>query len=257
MGPGWRPMIGQIDLHSLNLCQWGTQLPTMGLLRTSPAWCPSCYQEWREKEQSLYQPLLWMLQILHICPLHNVRLQQFCPQCNKHQSIIFLNTKQGHCTQCRSWLGTFSNAGEEVEDEELLWQHWVAKAFYELHQASASSTPFSWGQIASGLRSCVSSYRSVNHLAKLLSLDSSVLPGWLDGKRTPSLKSILAVCYVLDVSPVHLLQNNIDILRAAVPTRKSPLRSRTNHSYSQSDHERAFALMKAVLEDREPPLAVS
>lgn len=245
------------DLRSLNLRQWGSQLPTMGLLRTSPAWCPSCYQEWREKEQSLYQPLLWMLQILHICPLHNVRLQQFCPQCNKHQSIIFLNTKQGYCTQCHSWLGTFSLVGEEVRDEQLLWQHWVVKAFYELHQASASSTPFSWGQIAVGLRSCVSSYRSENHLATLLGLGSSVLPGWLDGKQTPSLNSILAVCYALDVSPVHLLQNNIDFLRAARPTRKLPWPSRINRSYSESDRQRALALMRAVLEDREPPLAVS
>lgn len=258
----WSETLGQLtlrpDLQTLNLRRWGNHVPAMGLLRRFPAWCPQCYQEWRETEQSLYQPLLWMLRILQVCPLHQRRLQEACPKCSRFQSVIFLNTTHGYCTQCNAWLGAFSPEEEQVSDDELHWQQWIVKAFHEIHQASASTEMFAWEQIPLGLMACVSSCQSENQLARILGVDSSELYSWRAGKRMISFKSLLDLCYVLDVPPVQILQNNAAYLKATLqPRRKRPPRpSRTYRSYSSEDRERPLAYLKAVLENREPPLAV-
>ena len=34
------------DLRNLTLCSWAGDIPSQGLLRTVPSWCPVCYHEW-------------------------------------------------------------------------------------------------------------------------------------------------------------------------------------------------------------------
>ena len=66
------------------------------------AWCPHCYQVWREQEEVLYIPLLWLFKDVKFCPLHHILLENICPYCRQNM----LNFCQpGYCTHCGEWLG--------------------------------------------------------------------------------------------------------------------------------------------------------
>ncbi|GAX45376.1 TetR family transcriptional regulator [Tolypothrix sp. NIES-4075] len=50
------------DLCSLTLVSWLKILDSVEpLLKHSCAWCPYCYQVWREQGEVIYIPLLWLI----------------------------------------------------------------------------------------------------------------------------------------------------------------------------------------------------
>jgi hypothetical protein len=145
------------DLRRLSIYSWANKLPSYGLIRRTPAWCPECYREWQNSGHPIYQPLLWMLQIVTICLNHRQSLKERCHHCQKHQAF-FASTvlPAGHCTQCRSWLGTSSNgaADGEIDEETIAWQKWVMSAIEELRIASTYAGMLPWGNFRFGLSTC-------------------------------------------------------------------------------------------------------
>jgi hypothetical protein len=64
---------GRIGLRSLTI------LPYVGFsadswLRAWKAWCPQCYSVWRDKCLPTYEPLLWSIKAVSICPIHHAPL---------------------------------------------------------------------------------------------------------------------------------------------------------------------------------------
>ena len=72
-------LTGRRDLSYLTLLTWSRVLPSHSLLRRCRAWCESCLHAWREANQPIYEPLLWALQAVTICPHHRRILRQACP----------------------------------------------------------------------------------------------------------------------------------------------------------------------------------
>jgi hypothetical protein len=144
------------DLQDLTLCPWAGKIPPQGLLRAAPAWCPTCYHEWREKGLPIYQPLLWMLQIVTVCLRHRRQLEERCLHCQRKQSVIPATIQPGCCTQCLTWLGISSSPEivNEVYEETLDWQQWVVNTIGVLRKASATSGILPWEQLANGLALC-------------------------------------------------------------------------------------------------------
>src|SRR5713226_5175936 len=70
----WSSTLAQLTmrehLRDLTLSSWAKTIPSQGLLRATSAWCPDCYQEWQRQELPIYQPLLWMLQVVTVCLQH-------------------------------------------------------------------------------------------------------------------------------------------------------------------------------------------
>ncbi len=120
-------LTGRSDLHFLTLLWWIGNFSARGHLRKTPAWCAACYAQWLKKDLAIYQPLLWMICVVTICPQHQRQLEERCPHCQKHQSVIALGTHPGHCTQCNTWLGSTPDTGTTVEADEktMRWQAWV------------------------------------------------------------------------------------------------------------------------------------
>src|SRR5258708_984158 len=75
----WASFLEQLtmrsNLHVLALDFWIGDLSSRGHLRKVPAWCPTCYTEWAEQDLPLYQPMLWILQIVTISPRHKSELK--------------------------------------------------------------------------------------------------------------------------------------------------------------------------------------
>ena len=76
------------DLCFLTLLAWYKLFPSRNLLRPVRAWCPICYQEWYEKKQLIYEPLLWSLDVVSICPYHKYQLIFECPHCHQKNPTL-------------------------------------------------------------------------------------------------------------------------------------------------------------------------
>jgi transcriptional regulator with XRE-family HTH domain len=247
------------DLQDLTLCQWAGKIPPQGLLRAAPAWCPTCYHEWWEKGLPIYQPLLWMLQIVTVCLRHRRQLEERCLHCQRKQSVIPARIQPGCCTQCLTWLGISSNPEieNEVYEETLDWQQWVLNTIGELRQASATSGILVWEQLANGLALCSEIIGSSKQLASLVGISKQLLSSWQNRKQTPSFGRMLELCYVLDISPLLLMTNNPEALKEALREREIHRQPRLKHLPPHPvDRNQALALIQAVLAGRKTPMGV-
>jgi len=111
------------NLHFLTLLTWSDVLSSKGLLRKSRAWCPICYDCWNVTGQTVYEPLIWALDVVTVCPLHRYPLETQCPSCDKNNWLLEWRSRPGYCTKCGKWLGAFFNAGLKDVDE---WHFWAA-----------------------------------------------------------------------------------------------------------------------------------
>jgi hypothetical protein len=193
------------DLHLLTADPWASGLPNWGFLRSTPVWCPACYQHWQEQGQPLYQPLLWALQAVTVCLHHRQPLVEQCPFCQKNQSAIGARTAPGYCTQCGKWLGMQSTTEGGVDDEELAWQQWVMSAIEELSCASRAFGVLPWDKLPVGIDACVKAVGGTRQLGRLAGVPNVLFSNWGNRKRMPSLSYLLQVGYALDLSPLQLM----------------------------------------------------
>jgi len=199
-----------------------------------------------------------MLQVVTICPQHRRRLEEQCPHCQKSQSVIAVNkTQPGNCTQCQRWLGT-PPAGDEIDEELFDWQQWVMHAIGELHQAATSSGPLPWANVSLGLATCVKTVGRVNRIARLADLSDSAFSLWLHGKRLPSFKRFLELCYVLDISPLRLMTAKPADLKKTMRAPRTYRQPRPREDVpARVDRGRTREVLQAVLNDQEASLSVS
>jgi hypothetical protein len=130
------------DLHFLTLLSWGKFPPSASLLRQYPAWCLDCYEEWKQRDEVIYQPLILSMKVIEICPRHHRQLRFYCQHCGNYQSLLpppwFPGL--GYCTNCSQWLGTANERIRErvLEREYLQWQLWVTETVGQLLAATSS-----------------------------------------------------------------------------------------------------------------------
>ena len=79
----WVSMLEELTrvrrLDLLTALPWADAIDCRHLLRTNRAWCSSCYEGWRSSGRPVYEPLLWMLQVVTVCPDHRQSLDSLCP----------------------------------------------------------------------------------------------------------------------------------------------------------------------------------
>lgn len=228
----WANILEQLtmrsDLRFLTLRSWADGLPVWGLQRQTPKFCPACYEEWREQKQPVYQPLLWTLQAVTICPRHAQPLVEHCPVCQKPQSAIAPRRQLGYCTQCQTWLGSKQKKeGSCIDDHDLLeWQTWVVSAVEELSLASRAFGSLPWSELSKGMTACVQAVGGGRAFGRLMKASKMVASSWLNEQRTPSFSYVLEMSYVLNVSPLQLITVEPEKLKerllAEAPYRQPP-----------------------------------
>ena len=92
-------------LDVLTILPWADAIDCRHLLRTNRAWCSSCYEAWLSSGHPVYEPLLWMLQVVTVCSDHLQSLDCLCPVCGRKQYVLSYKARPGHCSRCQSWLG--------------------------------------------------------------------------------------------------------------------------------------------------------
>lgn len=248
-------LTGRSDLQETTLCSWASQLPSRSLLRWFPAWCPACYTAWQEMGHRLYQPLLWMLQVVTVCMRHRSTLIDRCPHCQQRQSVIAAKIQPGYCTQCAHWLGKdpHLNRTESITDEIFSQQKWVVRCIEELYLGSRAFGVLPWANLPQGLMKCREALGDGRSLARFTNLPYSVFWPWSHGKSTPSFKRLLEFGYALDVTPLELLVGTTDGIRRRIAAREREWQAHPPQPSARSpiDWERIGQYLQDVLAGRE------
>jgi transcriptional regulator with XRE-family HTH domain len=253
------------NLHFLTLLSWGKVFPNRGLLHHQRAWCPKCYQEWHDNDKSIYEPLLWSINVVVICPIHHNCLLCVCPHCHQSMPIISGNSRTGHCSQCGHWLGSLegtkistSNVESKAGINEPLA---LINNLGELIAATPSITsPPLKNRISNVISTYINQVFATNIAAasRKLGIEKTTLSLWCKGKAIPRLDKLLLLTQYLEISLLDFLtkdslttefQNN---LFPQEPTQVKCLRK----SHKKMDLERKEVLnivLQEITNEYPPP----
>ena len=197
------------DLRYLTMLPWANVLPAKGLLRRTRAWCPMCYREWRNNGQTVYEPLLWALSVVSVCPDHHQRLSSQCPHCQRKLPSLGWHSQPGYCCKCQYWLGAASEeTAQVVSSVELEWQRWVAKNVGELLICAPSITEAPAREVISrSLSICIAQNTEGNiaEFARRIGMLKSAVWQWQAGIALPQMLILLKICHALGVTLLDFL----------------------------------------------------
>ena len=109
----------------------------------------------------VYEPLLWTLKPVTLCPVHQQLLAFVCPFCKLQNGVSDPRTRPGHCSRCGQWLARRHTAtvfpdNRALPKDGLSWGKWVATVLGEILAAAPrlSFAP-SRDDIAQMIRFCI------------------------------------------------------------------------------------------------------
>jgi DNA-binding XRE family transcriptional regulator len=253
------------DLRFLTLLTWAEVLSTVGLMRKGKAWCPACFEKWRMTEQPIYDPLLWTLQVVKICPYHRRYLQLKCPHCHQDDAPpLTWRSRPGYCPKCEQWLGTPVNPAidDVTHESELEQQIWVAETVGDLLAAapSLSSAPEK-ENIARALSAYADKVTGGNiaAFARALNVPRNTMHLWCNGKVIPQIDACLRICYQLGLKLSALFTSTSPFSEVAEIRHCSPLTVRKSKPNSRPfpKEQILHSLNMALASNENPPPAVT
>lgn len=253
-------------LHLLTWPPWKAALSRHLPLRTQRSWCPHCLSQWRGKGQTIYEPLLWTLRVIRICPIHDCALVEVCPCCRRSLKTMTSNVRAGYCSRCQQWLGysgedQWSSTGLR-ESSQLQEQRWIVESIGELvTRASGLSNSLSPKSINETLEDLIS--RLVKGagpaVADLIRVRNKMISFWQGGRSIPRLEFILKFCYRLDLSVADFLTAMIGRLGCGTRIDETQLQNpevpTRREAVAAWEANVRRTLEAALLEDPPPPLS--
>lgn len=244
------------DLRNATALSFYRGFSKINLLRPHPAWCAACYHEWKVADSTVYQPLIWMLTEITVCPHHHRPLQERCPYCHEAQSLIVRNTKPGFCTQCARWLGAHPRLA--IKDEATL-DHlgWTVHVLEELCSLPAAHS-LTAERLNALFATCLEASGGYHQLSRVVNLSRITLQRWSSCRNVPELKSILTFCYAVGISPVQFMTEDVLTIRQHI--KQAPVRIRTKKKLfrpSAPVREQVRMTLQAMLDGQTPPSSVS
>jgi len=239
-------------------------LPDRGLLRSKRAYCPVHLAEWHRRGQPAYEPLLWQLRPVTVCPDHDelIRLETRCPNvhCRLEREVVTANAVPGMCNRCGTYL---SSATPEVVAPSAAseWDRWVA---IELgHVVAALGTlaePPSGAAIPGAVQLAIArAGLSLTDYAKAIGVSLSTVSLWKDGRHQPGVDGVLRICRFAGFGVADFLLGRLEALEAApapLPSTVLPERTTPYRDVDWPAFERA--LRRALRDPHCPsPLAVA
>lgn len=250
----------QNNLHLLTLLPWAELIPQKKLLRRRRAWCSSCYEDWCRASQPIYEPLLWHLEVIQVCPHHRQLLQQICPHCHQENFPLSWRSRPGYCAKCLKWLGSDGQKTQIDLEQQLTWLVWIANAVGELISSAPTLNTFPTKEcIAQSLSQYVNLAANGNtaEFARQIQVPRNTVWLWCKGRNLPQLEALLKICYCLNISLLHFLTHSrVDsdpsILR--VPLLSSPA-SRAEAKQIDLEQLEQY-LLDTLLRHECPPLSM-
>src|SRR6266567_3592498 len=105
------------DIALLTLLLGADAFSQRDLLQPVRQWCPLCYDSWRRQGAIIYEPLLWSINGVAVCPAHCQLLERHCPYCSSSLPWLTWRSRSGYCSSCGRWLGSADGHGQAGEKE--------------------------------------------------------------------------------------------------------------------------------------------
>ncbi len=257
-------LTGRRDLRFLTLLTWSAVLPRLQRQKRTRAWCPGCFEEWRQSGHMAYDPLVWTLAPVTFCAQHRQPLRVVCPfpDCQRPSPWLSSRSRPGCCARCGRWLGNSGTQGPSegetlAQHEKVRAQLWTFQAIGELI-ASAPSLPAPPDRehFGHGLQRSLHSVTGTRRgWARQLGLSEATVLGWRQGRTIPSLWCLLLVSSRLGISPLRLVCDEVgDIGRSAEDSAVPDARpDRPRHVRTTIDPEAVRKALEAILAGDEVP----
>jgi len=182
---------------------WKQVFSAQGITRVMRAWCARCYREWQAAGTEIYEPLLWMLARVSVCPLHQQILTTICPHCGREPHVLSCKSRPGHCSRCGGWLGVHTDErGDTGGATDWNQEQSMAEAVATLlTRAPTLERSPSVELVKTNLRACMEELASGNEslFLRAAGLGQKTLREWLSGHLLPRLDSLLTVCARLGI----------------------------------------------------------
>lgn len=202
-------------LRFLTLSPFDGVFSRQGASRDMRAWCSRCYDEWRSNGDVVYEPLLWTISLLKLCPRHLEPLVEECPHCRRPSMPLTVYSRPGHCSQCQEWLGSSTAASSPADGlgtaEASNTALWRAEAIGELLAIAPRLHDLSLHTVlTANLRACVDAVAEghLDAFANECQVSRSALWHHLGGIHLPMIDTVLRICYRLGVPITTFLEND-------------------------------------------------
>src|SRR5713226_1836006 len=191
------------DLALLTLLVGVNALSQRDLLQPVRQWCPMCYDVWRRQDAIVYEPLLWSISGITVCPEHCQPLERCCPYCTTSLPWLTWRSRPGYCSSCGRWLGK-AGGDSQVEEKGTYIAETVGAFLAHIPQLSLSIPRES---VIQSLRDLIAATTDGNVAAfsRSLGLPKTTLWELVQGYFPPSLPFLLQLCYQFRLSLLQVL----------------------------------------------------
>jgi hypothetical protein len=204
---------GVIKLRYSTMTIWKGILSNRGVLRSKRAWCAACYHDWQASAQAIYEPLLWALADVSVCPIHQRPLTESCPHCRGRSYVLRPRSRPGCCPLCNHWLGSENHqepgsSPDAASDRARFVTEGIARL---LAIAPLLQRPPSKDIMWANLRGCVRDLAGGNAagFARAAGLSTCVLIFWFTERKLPAFTSLNRLCYRLGIPLFRLLTERL------------------------------------------------
>ena len=245
------------NLGLLTLLPFEGILSCQAVFRRTRAWCPACYEDWRSAGEDIYEPLLWAIVPVTVCPQHRRPLEEACPHCHGRLMPLAVSSRPGYCSRCQAWLGNdkADSAHEHparlpAEIDVPLWQaNAIGGLLAHAPRLKGSSLR---NAFVANFRACVDAVAEGNRLAfaRATRVAQCTVNYQMAGKSLPRISTLLRICRHLNIPMTVLLESDSAHLAADLAQAKDAVRK-----YRQLPLSRTPAQVRLVLENalREQP----
>ncbi len=251
MASDWVGALGALtfrpDLAFLTLLVGADALSQRDLLQPVRQWCPTCYDTWRRQGTIIYEPLLWSINGITICPEHSQQLERRCPHCSASLPWLTWRSRPGYCSACGKWLGK-ANGQSQVAEKERCISETVADFLAYMPQLPLAIPREGFIQ---SLRDLIATITDGNMTAFARSIGRPKASLWelVQGYFPPSLAFLLQLCYQFRLSLLQCLLGVEQSVPGASPVSQEQARKRDVRR--PFDREKAQRVLEDALADQQ------
>jgi transcriptional regulator with XRE-family HTH domain len=245
------------NLQMLTLLPFASLLKTPLLIRRERAWCPRCYESRKAQGQDVYEQLLWSLQPVEICPLHNTPLETSCPTCHRRLRPLRAVSRPGLCSWCHQWLGVPQPPIQKEGQTD--YQAWIAQQFGQLLERAPHAQPVGKENLQKVLVGYVDSFSEGNRsaIAETAGCRRTSFRSWYNGASVARVDLLLRMCHELGVPLTSLVTGTIAIEPEAAARAEVATQARRRHGLfprRNTDQIRAALLLAS---DEQPAPSIN
>jgi TniQ len=235
------------DLAQLTLLVSTDVLSQRDLLQPVRQWCPRCYDSWRRQGAIIYEPLLWSINGIAVCPEHSRHLERRCPHCSASLPWLTWHSRPGYCSACGKWLGR-ADGQSQVEEQERYLAETVGDFLTHIPRLPLAIPREG---VIQSLRQLITTTADGNMAAFARSLRRPKTSLWelVQGYFPPSLPFVLQLCsqFHLPLLPLLLGRERVAPGESPVSQEQPP----TRDARCPFNREKVQRALEAILADQQ------